>query len=239
MRIHRKTTLRTLMQSTILCFVLPLHAETQNEPTNPDVQKEDNKSHSTSVKNSLSYTEEHQLFFQQRKKEQQATSFDEQPLLKDVNFYTRGLMQDLMANLSFVNEKTPLAVSSFVLLEGDYQTSNLLGLQITEALMHEVNKFGIPVIDFKATGNMEVTDSGDFFFSKDASDLEDDLPIRYVLTGTMVEQRGGYLVNARIIGVSSKAIVSSAQAFISAEASDAILKHANKPQATAVRIVGG
>ena len=102
-----------------------------------------------------------------------------------------------------------------------------------------MQKFGIPVIDFKSTGDIQVTDSGDFFFSRDPDDLEGNLPIRYVIAGTLAQQQGGFLVNARIIGVSSKAVVSSAQAFISKEASQAILSNARKHNAPTIQIVGG
>jgi len=133
---------------------------------------------------------------------------------KNINHYVRGLMQDIAENLEYVNNKTPLAVSSFIYLDGDYNKSSLLGNQIAESFMHELHTFGVPVVDFKTTSFMRVTESGDFVFSRDYLELNPDQNFDYVLAGTMVNQQGGVLVNARIVGLKSKSVVGSAQGFI-------------------------
>ncbi|TWX67488.1 hypothetical protein ESZ39_13370 [Colwellia sp. C1TZA3] len=155
-------------------------------------------------------------------------------LPKNINYYVRGLMQDLVGNLQYVNTSTPVAVTSFVLLDGDYNKTNLLGNQISESLIHEIHKFGIPIIDFKTTDYIRVTQQGDFTFSRDYKELKDGLPIRYVVGGTLVKHQGGYLVNARIIGVESKAVVASAQSFIPADVTGAIMNSTPKPVPVAV-----
>lgn len=141
----------------------------------------------------------------------------------DINHYVRGLMQDLVANLQYVNSTTPVAVVSFVMLNSDYNDANLLGIQIAESLIHEVHKFGIPVIDFKTTGYIRVTEQGDFAFSKDYEDFSGEMPARYIVGGTMLKNAEGYLINARIVGVKSQAVVASAQSFIPNSVSDPIL----------------
>ncbi|MEP1449104.1 MAG: FlgO family outer membrane protein [Paraglaciecola sp.] len=140
-----------------------------------------------------------------------------------INHYVRGLMQDLVANLQYVNSTTPVAVVSFVMLDSDYNDANLLGIQIAESLIHEVHKFGIPVIDFKTTGYIRVTEQGDFAFSKDYEDFSGQMPARYIVGGTMLKHTDGYLVNARIVGVKSQAVVASAQSFIPNSVSAPIL----------------
>jgi TolB-like protein len=146
---------------------------------------------------------------------------------KNVNHYVRGIMQDLLTNLQYVNASTPMAVSSFVFLDSNYQSASLLGNQISEGFMHEVHKLGIPVVDFKATDYIRVTPGGDFVLSKDYIDLSPDIPIRYVLTGTLVRHQQGIMVNARIVGMESKAIVASAQGFIHSAISNHIMKSNN------------
>lgn len=148
---------------------------------------------------------------------------ESEKLDQNINYYVRGLMQDLIANLQYVNSTTPLAVTSFALLDGDYNQTNLLGKQIAESFIHEVHKFGIPVIDFKTTDYIRVTPNGDFILSQDYLELKDGLPIRYVIAGTLVKHQGGFLVNARILGVESKAVVASAQNFIPANVSKALV----------------
>lgn len=144
----------------------------------------------------------------------------------DINYYVRGMMQDLVANLQYVNSTTPVAVVSFVMLDSDYNDANLLGIQIAESLIHEVHKFGIPVIDFKTTGYIRVTEQGDFAFSKDFEDFDGELPARYIVGGTMLKNTDGYLINARIVGVESQAVVATAQSFIPNHVSEQILSMA-------------
>lgn len=130
---------------------------------------------------------------------------------RDLNYYVRAMMQDIVGNLQYVNSKTPMAVTSFVFLDGSYEQADIVGKQLSESFIHEVHKFGIPIVDFKATDYIRVTQNGDFILSKDFLDLDGDLPVKYVLTGTMVKQPTGYLVNARVIGIKTKAVVATAQ----------------------------
>ncbi|MEM5549589.1 FlgO family outer membrane protein [Pseudoalteromonas neustonica] len=144
------------------------------------------------------------------------------PTRKNINHYVRGIMQDMAENLQYVNTKTPLAVSSFIFLDDDYNDGTLLGNQIAESFMHELHNFGVPVIDFKTTDYMRVTPNGDFVFSRDYLELSQDQNFNYVLAGTMVNHQGGVLINARIIGLTSKAVVGSAQGFIPQSVVDAL-----------------
>lgn len=150
-------------------------------------------------------------------------AFEGQILTNDINFYMRGLMQDLVSNLQYVNSTTPIAVTSFAFLDSDLQHTSLLGNQIAESLIHEIHKVGIPVLDFKVTDSLRITQEGDFISSRDFNDLTADIPIRYIVTGNLVKHQGGYLVNARVVGISSKAVVASAQSFIPAHVAKALL----------------
>ena len=150
----------------------------------------------------------------------------------NINYYVRGLMQDLVANLQYVNSTTPVAVVSFVMLDSDYSQANLLGNQIAESLMHEIHKFGIPVIDFKTTDYIRVTETGDFAFTRDYEEVNPSMPARYIVGGTMVKHQGGYLINARIVGIESKAVVASAQSFIPSSVTNALITTAIPNSAT-------
>ena len=133
---------------------------------------------------------------------------------KDINYYVRGLMQQLVGNMQYVNTSTPMAITSFVMLDSDYQRSDILGKQIAESFIHEVHKFGMPVHEIKTTDDIRVTPQGVIILSKDYLELEGDLPIKYVVAGTMTQQLNGMLINARVIGLESKAVVASAQGFL-------------------------
>lgn len=145
------------------------------------------------------------------------------PLVKNINHFVRGIMHSLVDNIHYINDKTPIGVASFVFLDSQYNQSNLLGNQIAESFMHEVHQFGIPVIDYKTTDYIRVTKTGDYIFSRDFLELKDELPIKYVLAGTLVKHQSGILINARIIGLTSKAIVASAQGYIPNSVAEALM----------------
>lgn len=145
------------------------------------------------------------------------------PLTKHIGDYVKNMTQDLITNMEFVNEKTPVGVTHFALLDTDLQQTDLLGRQMAESFLHELHKFHIPVIDFKATEYIRITQEGDFVLSRDYLELSSSLPIEYVLTGTMTKHQGGVLVNARILGMESRAVVASAQMLVPFYVVDALI----------------
>ncbi len=145
------------------------------------------------------------------------------PLTRHVGDYVKNLTQDLISNMEYVTAKTPVAVTNFALLDSDLQQTNLLGQQMAESFVHELHKFRIPVLDYKATDYIRVTKQGDFLLSRDYLDLNASLPIEYVLTGTMAKHQGGVMVNARILGIESRAVVASAQMLIPFYVVDALI----------------
>jgi TolB-like protein len=130
-----------------------------------------------------------------------------------INDVVKGLAYQMLASSSFVNAKTPVAVASFVDLK-NLESTNWLGNQLAESFVHELQRHGLVVIDYKTTGHIRVTKTGDFVFSRDWKELPERQIIDYVVSGTMVEQKDGILVNARMIGIQSKVVVATAQSFI-------------------------
>jgi len=152
-------------------------------------------------------------------------SADELLVVKNINHYVRGVMHDLVENLSQVSNQTPIGVTSFVFVDSDLQTTSLLGNQIAESFVHEIHQFGIPVVDYKMMDTLKITDHGDFVYSRDYTKLSSSVEIEYILTGTLAKHVGGYLLNARIIDIDTKSIVSSAQGFVPEHVARAVLKH--------------
>jgi TolB-like protein len=130
-----------------------------------------------------------------------------------INDLVKGLAYQMLANSSFVNAKTPVAVASFVNLE-DLESTHWLGNQIAESFVHELQSHGLVVIDFKTTGHIRVTQEGDYVFSRDWKELPERQIIDYVVAGTMMEQEEGIIINARMIGIQSHVVVATAQSFI-------------------------
>ncbi|GAC13460.1 FlgO family outer membrane protein [Aliiglaciecola lipolytica] len=144
-------------------------------------------------------------------------------MTKHVGDYVQNMTQDLISNMEYLTDKTPVGVTNFALIDSNLQRTNLLGFQLTESFMHELHKFRIPVIDFKATDYIRVTEQGDFLLSRDFLELTEQTPIEYILTGTLTKHQGGYIVNARILGLQSKAVVASAQMLMPFYVVDALL----------------
>jgi flagellar H-ring protein FlgO len=130
-----------------------------------------------------------------------------------INDVVKGLAYQMLKSSSFVNPKTPIAVASFVNLE-HLESTNWLGMQLAENFVHELQRHGMVVVDFKTTGYIRVTKDGDFVFSRDWQELPERQIIDYVVTGTMMEQENGVMINARMIGMQSRVVVATAQSFI-------------------------
>ena len=130
-----------------------------------------------------------------------------------INDVVKGLAFQMLESSAFVTAKTPVAIASFVNLK-DLESTNWLGNQLSESFIHELQRHGLIVVDFKTTGHIRVTEGGDYVFSRDWKELPERQIIDYVVTGTMMEQEGGVMVNARMIGMQSRVVVATAQSFI-------------------------
>lgn len=130
-----------------------------------------------------------------------------------INDVVKGLAYQMLESSSFVTPQTPIAVASFVNLK-DLETTNWLGNQLSENFVHELQRHGLIIVDFKTTGHIRVTKEGDYVFSRDWKELPERQIIDYVVAGTMMEQDGGVMVNARMIGMQSRVVVATAQSFI-------------------------
>lgn len=130
-----------------------------------------------------------------------------------INDVVKGLAYQMLESSSFVTPQTPIAVASFVDLK-DLETTNWLGNQISENFVHELQRHGLIIVDFKTTGHIRVTKDGDYIFSRDWKELPERQIIDYVVAGTMMKQEKGIMVNARMIGMQSRVVVATAQSFI-------------------------
>tara|TARA_R100000687_G_scaffold83702_2_gene89432 strand:- start:32761 stop:33336 length:576 start_codon:yes stop_codon:yes gene_type:complete len=147
----------------------------------------------------------------------------------DVNHYVQGIMQDLIANMDNPESTMDIGVTSFVYLDGSFDETDLLGNQLSESFMHELHQFGLNVLDFKSSDFIRVTPTGDFNFSRDYEELNPDMPVQYVMGGTMVKHQDGVIVNARMVSINTKKVLSSAQGFIPASVVNTLHRSQGKP----------
>ncbi len=139
-----------------------------------------------------------------------------------INDYVRNMAQDLIANMEQVSPTTPVGITDFAWLDSQLYQSNVLALQMSEGFKHHFHQFRIPVVEFGATGFIRVTGQGNFYLSRDHTDLNIDVPMEYILTGTLAMHIDGVFINARVVDVTSKHIVASAQALIPAHIANAV-----------------
>ncbi|KKD01189.1 MULTISPECIES: FlgO family outer membrane protein [Photobacterium] len=130
-----------------------------------------------------------------------------------MDFFIEGLTKQLVDSNQYLTAKTPLAVTSFVDMQQMNET-NWLGNAVSEGFMYHMQQLGYTVVDYKATGAIRVTAEGDFSLSRNWKELAAEQPVDYVLTGTMLRQGGGVLINARVIGMRSRVVIASAQGFL-------------------------
>ena len=145
---------------------------------------------------------------------QPAQTQTKQEQLPTINHYIKALCQNLVGNMDYANNKSVFGVTTFAFTDSNLKTAPKYAHHISEALLHEMHMFGLPVIDFKSTGEIQVTPNGDFSHSRNYQELKSKAKINYLVTGTFTPLNDGVWVNAKIIGMASHAVVASGQIFI-------------------------
>jgi TolB-like protein len=133
---------------------------------------------------------------------------------KQLNDYVAQMAMQLVETFHLFPVESRVAVASFVDLDSELNRTNIIGNQLAEAFIHQFQQFGINVVDFKTTRDIQVTPNGDFVFSRNHSQLDMLQQIDYVLSGTMVFTPRGIIVNARVINFRTKVVAASSQQLI-------------------------
>lgn len=147
---------------------------------------------------------------------------DTLPLLT-ANEYSRALVHELMSNRRIVDDSGMVGVTDFAYVDSALDQGSVLSNHLSEAIMYDLNKFGVPVLDYKVTDYIRVTSSGDFVLSRNFEELSAEMPIRYVVTGTMTAHKQGVLINARLIRIDNKQVMSAARTFMPEQVVRAII----------------
>lgn len=106
-----------------------------------------------------------------------------------------------------------IALTSLVDLN-DHKVTNWLGQTISEQFIHELHIRQLRVIDFKLTGNIQLTKEGEFSLTRDWKKLNKNVDVQHILTGTMSRNEEGMIINVRIVNADSKLVVSTSSAFV-------------------------
>ncbi|MEM0516602.1 FlgO family outer membrane protein [Pseudoalteromonas sp. YIC-827] len=133
---------------------------------------------------------------------------------KLIGDYAEQLSMRLIENLNVNIASGRVAVASFVELDSSLKRTNLLGNQLAESMITELQEFGLQVVDFKATGDIRVTQQGDLAYSRDFAELAQHQAVDYILSGTLTYTDRGVIVNARIFGSKDRVVIASGKGFI-------------------------
>jgi TolB-like protein len=128
--------------------------------------------------------------------------------------YTEQMAADLQRDVRGMQVDQPIVVASFVHLDSSLQNTDSLGIQLAESFINELQQIGLPVSAHKLMGVLDVSDKGDFAFSRNMGQFYNDVNIGYVLTGTMLKNSRGLVINARLINFRTNAVVASTSKFI-------------------------
>lgn len=145
--------------------------------------------------------------------EDEIYSFHTHQLISD---YTDRLAHDLMRNLRHKKIEQPMVVTSFVTLDDTLKNTSKLGNLISESLIGDMQAYSVPVIDIHLMGGIDITPAGDFVFSRSVDEIMYAGEVSYVLSGMLIESERGFTINARIMNIASKKVVSSASIFVPA-----------------------
>ncbi|WP_147318240.1 FlgO family outer membrane protein [Salinimonas sediminis] len=125
---------------------------------------------------------------------------------KSLHEYADQLAMGLMDKAAQVSTAR-IGVASFVRLNASLQETTVLGNQLAEYLMAELQEYGLSVVDFKVNSQVQVTARGDLAFSRSSKDAT--MTMDHVVTGTMVETPRGVRVNARIIALDTGQLIAA------------------------------
>lgn len=133
---------------------------------------------------------------------------------KSLSDYAQQLAMELMSNSQDLSMDNLIGVTSFVELDETLLTSSVLGNQLGELLIGQIQRYGMSVVDFKTTGSVLIDRTGDYAFSRNTDKLAQRTGLDFVLSGTLISTEKGVKVNARIINLGNKVVVSSGSLMI-------------------------
>lgn len=169
---------------------------------------------SDSYNGELSSSQDTQAHASQLSQQPAVQRFTPRFTYKSVQDYAGQLAMDLLKNANGLTSEARIGVTSFVKLDYTLQNTTILGNQLAEYSISEIQQFGLNVVDFKLMPAIQVSSRGDLAFSRDVLELARQNVMDHVLSATMIEKVDGVFINARIIALGSNRVVSSASILV-------------------------
>ncbi|MGN1280648.1 MAG: FlgO family outer membrane protein [Succinivibrio sp.] len=112
-----------------------------------------------------------------------------------------------------VSDLPKVAVTSFVDTD-TYEDAGYLGRAMAEMFVHELDRRGIGVFEYKLTGAISITKDGEFVFSRNWKKVARQAMVKHILAGTLTRNDSGIVVVGRVINMATSTVVGSATGFI-------------------------
>ncbi|WP_100656842.1 FlgO family outer membrane protein [Alteromonas flava] len=142
--------------------------------------------------------------------------------LGNVELHTHQLANELFSRVRN-NRNSRYAVVGFVPVDTlqynpDAQSPLMyLGHQLEQGMMTEAARRGFITQEFKLSNDILINDTSDRVLTRDIERLSSSNSVDYYITGTLVYQQEGAIVNARIINAQNKDVIAAATRFFPAE----------------------
>lgn len=158
----------------------------------------------------------------------QTTSQNTQPemqvasALGNVEYHTYLLANELFADVT-PSRQYRYAVVGFVPVDtmkydpNHQQPLMMLGHQLEQGMITEASKRGFSTKEFKLSNDIIVSEQSDQILTRDIDRLSAIEVVDFYITGTLVYQESGAVVNARIVNARSKDVVAAATRFFPAD----------------------
>ncbi len=142
--------------------------------------------------------------------------------LGNVEYHTYLLANELFADVT-PSRQYRYAVAGFVPVDtmkydpNHQQPLMMLGHQLEQGMITEASKRGFSTKEFKLSNDIIVSEQSDQILTRDIDRLSAIEVVDFYITGTLVYQESGAVVNARIVNARSKDVVAAATRFFPAD----------------------
>lgn len=131
-----------------------------------------------------------------------------------VNDYVNSLTVQLSHLKGPLSSNTRIGVSSFYYadaLDSKLITGQASGLsqQIQESLLTQMTQRGYQTVEYRLSNNLNLSGNADSMLTRNLVKLRDRQNIDLIITGTVTRQQHAYIVNARLINIKNKQVLSA------------------------------
>ncbi|GAA59633.1 hypothetical protein P20652_1496 [Pseudoalteromonas sp. BSi20652] len=131
-----------------------------------------------------------------------------------VNDYINNLTLQLSHLKEPLSSHARIGVSSFYFadsLDSKLMTEQASGLsqQIQESLLTQMTQLGYNTIEYRLANNLNLSTNADSILSRDLTQLRQRQNIDLIVTGTVTRQQHAYIVNARLVNINNKHVLSA------------------------------